>query len=190
LSTALWLQKHLVWEVMSVVYCIVAAKTSGLGGYVSSPLHCGCRNIWFGRLYQLSTAPWMQKYVVWEVMSVVHCTVAAEISGSEVISVVHCTVAGEISGLEVISVVHCTVAAKTSGLGGYVSCPLHSGCKNIWFGRLCQLSTALWLQKYLVWEVMSVVHCTVAAEKSGLGSCVSCPPHCGCKNIWFGRLLQ
>ena len=112
----------------------------------------------------MSTAPWLQKYVVWEVVSVVHCTVAGEISGLEVIAVVHCTMAAEISGLEVISVVHCTVAAETSGLGGYVSCPLHRGCKNIWFGRLCQLSTALWLQKYMVWEVMSVVHFMMIAN--------------------------
>jgi len=27
--TALWLQKHLDWEVMSVVRCTVAAETSG-----------------------------------------------------------------------------------------------------------------------------------------------------------------
>jgi len=147
LSTALWLQKHLVLEVMSVFHCTVAAETSGLGGCVNSQLHCGCRNIWCGRLCQLSTALWQQKHLVWEVMSVVHCTVAAE----------------------------------TSGLGGCVSSPLHGGSRNIWFGRVCQFSTALWLQKHLVWEVMSVVHCTAAAETSGLGGFVSFPLHCGCK---------
>ena len=130
LSTALWLQQHLLWEVMSVVHCIVAAETSGLGGYISCPLHCGCRNIWFARLCLLSTALWLQKHLVWEVMSVVHCIVAAE----------------------------------TSTLGGYVCCPLHCGCRNICFGRLCLLSTALWLQKHLVWEVMSVVHLTTIAN--------------------------
>jgi hypothetical protein len=136
LSTALWLQNHLVWEVTSVVHCVVATEPSGLGGYVSCPLLCGCRIIWFGRLCQLSTALWLQNHMVWEVKSVVHYA----------------------------------VAAVTSGLGGCVSCSLHCGCSNIWFGKLQQLSTALWLQNLPVWEVTSVDHCIVAAVTSGLGS--------------------
>jgi hypothetical protein len=101
LSTALWLRQHLVWEVMSVVHCTVAATSSGLGGYFCCPLNCGCNNIWFGRVL-LFAELWLQQHLVWEVMSFVRCT----------------------------------VAATTSGLGGYFCCPLHCGCNSIWFGRL------------------------------------------------------
>jgi len=208
LSTALRLQKHLVRKFVSVFHRIEAAETSGLGGYFSCSQHCSCRNIWFGRLCQSSTAMRLQKHLIWELMSVVHWTVAAETSdlGGYISWPQHCCRRniwfGSLCQLsttlrlqkhlvwEVMSVVHSTVAAETSGLWDYVSCPQHCGCRNIWFGRLCQLSTALYLQKHLVWEVMSVLHSTVAAETCGLGGYVNCPLHCCCRNIWFERLCQ
>jgi len=76
-------------------------------------------------------------------MSVIHSTLAAEACGLGSCQLSTALRLHEHLVWEVILVVHSIEAPETSDLSGYVSCPQHSDCRNIRFGRLCQFSTAL-----------------------------------------------